>query len=165
MIKQGSFNKDKGSFNFEIPEISKTSGIPEITRNSPSEPLFDDLGKDRIDSLKKSILEIRDLIKEREKLSREIFNEGEKIKTEINNFILENESSNIASTALSTNEFLREKNDLRARKITISEMQLKEKIDCWKDIAILKKEMREYEKELIEKESRVKALNKILEEN
>jgi len=165
MKKQGSFNKEAGSFTMKIPELSKISEIPEISRNFSQEPLFDDLGKERIDSLNQQISEIKNLISERQKLSKETFNECEKIKTEINNFLLENENANVSLPATSTNEFLREKNDLRHKKVEISEMQLKEKIDCWKDIAILKKEMRECEKELIEKENRIKALNKILENN
>jgi hypothetical protein len=163
MVDKGFFNKEIGNFTFKQPEIPNITEIPEIARDSLREPLFDDLGKDKIESLKKSISEIKFLVKEREKLSKDLFNEGEKLKTEINNFIIENENANISTTSVSTNELLREKNELRSKKIAISESQLKEKIDCWKDVAVLKKELREYEKELSEKESRILALNKILE--
>ncbi|MFA5953707.1 MAG: hypothetical protein WC812_03880 [Candidatus Pacearchaeota archaeon] len=165
MENKGFFNKEIGNFTFKSPEIPKISEIPEIAQNSIKDPLFYDLGKERIESLKKAISEIKILIKEREKLSKDTFNEGEKLKTEINNFILENENANIALNSVSTNELLREKNELRSKKITISESQLKEKIDCWKDVAVLKKELRELEIELSEKENRIIALNKILESN
>jgi len=60
---------------------------------------------------------------------------------------------------------LKKKNSLRHKKIEISEMQLNEKVSCWKDVAVLKKELRENERELAEKEERLKTLNKFLEEN
>ena len=54
--------------------------------------MFKEIGKEKIESLKNAIFEINTLIKERETLSASLFNEGEKIKTEINNFVLENEA-------------------------------------------------------------------------
>jgi len=47
----------------------------------------------------------------------------------------------------------------------ISELQLNEKINCWKDISQLKKELREYERELQEKNERSEALARIMEDN
>lgn len=115
------------------------------------------LGESKIQSLKKAISEIYEMIKSREKLSRRIHEEGESLKSEIERYLSENEKIQISST-----DPLREKNDLRHKKIEISELQMNEKIGCWKDIALLKKELRLYEKELTEKEERIHALNKIL---
>ncbi len=115
------------------------------------------LGESKIQSLKKAISEIYEMIKSREKLSRRIHEEGESLKSEIERYLSENEKIKISST-----DPLREKNDLRHKKIEISELQMNEKIGCWKDIALLKKELRLYEKELTEKEERIHALNKIL---
>lgn len=144
--------------------LSKQSGFlqPEISEilSNTSANSFGDLGKEKIDSLKKAISELKILIQEREKLSKENIQEAEKIKTEITNFLLENQS-----LFNGEKEGAIEKNELRAKKIEISEHQLKEKIDCWKDIALLKKELRQHEKELSEKESRLNELNKILKEN
>lgn len=142
---------------FLQPEIS------EILSNTSDSNSFGDVGKEKIESLKKSISELKELIQEREKLSKENLQEAEKIKTEVSNFLFENESSKFAE--LSEGDLLKEKNSLRHKKIEISESQLKEKIDCWKDIALLKKELRQYERELTEKESRLDELNKILKEN
>ena len=61
-------------------------------------------------------------------------------------------------------EFARERSELRKKKIEISELQLNEKVNCWRDIALLKKEMRESERELNEKKSRSDMLGKILSE-
>lgn len=134
--------------------------IPEIPENSilKESSFFEEVGKEKIDSLKKTILEINILIEEREDLSEDINSECEKIKTEINNFLLDNE------TLPEDRDAMKEKNDLRSKKIAISELQLNEKIDCWKDVGILKRELRNYERELIEKESRLNSLNKLLKE-
>ncbi|HNZ52155.1 MAG: hypothetical protein BWY36_00006 [Candidatus Diapherotrites archaeon ADurb.Bin253] len=144
---------------------NKTSLIglekPEISGFS-EEGILDIVGQERITSLKKAISEINKLIDERKKLSLEFIKEGENIKSEISNLILENEST---LRALGQNEALIEKNALRNKKIEISELQLNEKINCWKDIALLRKELRIYEKELSEKESRIKELNEILRED
>ena len=127
----------------------------EISRDIPN-----DLGKEKAESLRKLVVEINALISERQTLSKEIFGEAEKIKTEINNFLFENEA--IKPDAIERDS-VREKGDLRHKKIEISELQLNEKISCWKDIALLKRELRLYEKELRERESRMEMLNKMME--
>lgn len=124
--------------------------------------MLDAMGQERVESLKKAIAEIKQLVEERKKLSLDFIKEGEDLKSEISNLILENEST---LRALGQNEALIEKNALRNKKVEISELQLNEKINCWKDIALLKKELRIYEKELSEKESRIKELNDILNED
>ena len=123
--------------------------------------LGDDLGKEKTESLKKLIKEINELINSRQNLSNEIFAEAEKIKTEINNFLFENEASTLSEA--DKRDAVREKGDLRHKKIEISELQLNEKISCWKDIAVLKKELRIYEKELSEREARRESLSKLME--
>ncbi len=133
----------------EKPEIGGFSG-----KNS-----IDVVGQERVESLKKAIKEINSLVNERKALSLEFIKEGETIKSEISNLILENEST---LRALGQDEAIIEKNALRNKKVEISELQMNEKINCWKDIALLKKELRIYEKELSEKEGRIRELNDIL---
>lgn len=134
---------------------------PDISGFS-NENSIETLGKEKIQSLRNSIGEIQKLIEEREELSQNFLDEGDEIKLEISNFLLENEKF---SKNVNEKDFLTEKNSLRNKKIEISEFQLKEKIDCWKDIALLKKELRTNERELTEKESRLNELNEILKEN
>ena len=120
---------------------------------------FQDVGKEKILSLKKEIKEINELTENREKLSKEIFREADRIKMEINNFLTETKPNHPISP-----EDSRDRVMLKQKQVEIAEMQLKEKISCWQDIATLKKELREREKELSDKESRLKMLGKILEE-
>jgi hypothetical protein len=132
-------------------------------RNTSSENAIEDMGKEKIDSLKKIILDIKEQISGREKLSKQVFNEAEKIKTEINNFLMESDPSSIVDP-VQFREAMKEKNDLRQKKIELCETQLKEQVSCWQDVALLKKELREKEKDLSEKENRIKMFGEILKE-
>lgn len=151
MINKEILSTEKGFSQLEIPEISTNL----VETNS-----FEDLGKEKIQALKEAISDIKILVEERQNLSVEILTEGEALKSEINNFLLANDNPD-----LTDHDALMEKNNLRAKKISIAELQLNEKIDCWKDVALLKKELRIYEKELKEKQSRVDSLSKLLKES
>ena len=120
---------------------------------------IDSVGKAGVESLKDVVGEIEDLIKERENLSQQFIHEGEKMKREINNFLLES-----APKGEDDSDFARERAELRKKQIDISEIQLNEKIGCWRDIALLKKELRDRGRELNEKVSRADEIRKILEE-
>jgi len=143
-------------------ENPDNNGIPEDTKiedawNTPDG--FNSMGKAKVDSLKNQIIEVETMVGERELLSRRFIKEGEKMKNNINNFLLEN-----TPKGEDDSEFTRERAELRKKQIDISELQLNEKVGCWRDIALLKKEMRESMKELNEKESRAEMLGKILED-
>lgn len=120
---------------------------------------FDSMGKARIDSLKDSVKEIETMIEERNQLSQKFIKEGELIKNSINNFLLEN-----APKGENDSEFARERAELRKKQIEISELQLNEKIGCWRDISQLKRELREDKLQINEKENRAEMLDKILRE-
>ena len=126
----------------------------ETSWNTSGEESFQKVGREKVDSLRKSIEEIEELIGNREKLSKEIFNEAEKVKVEISNFFVQNPTGE---------QEVREKIALKHKQVEISELQLKEKVNCWQDVAQLKKELREREKELSEKQGRIEMLDKILE--
>jgi len=118
---------------------------------------FNSMGSAKVESLKSLIAEIEEMIKERKILSRRFIKEGEKMKNHIHNFILEN-----APKGEDDSEFTRERSELRKKQMDISELQLNEKVGCWRDIALLKKELRENTLELNEKTSRAEMLGKIL---
>ena len=114
------------------------------------------VGKGNTDSIKEAVRELNQLIKERESLSNDFSLDAEKIKSEISNFIAEIKTSNP--------EVIKEKVTLKQKQIEISELQLKEKVNCWQDIAKLKQELRERELGLNEKQGRMDVLDRILEE-
>ncbi len=117
-----------------------------------------EVGKERVEALIKSIDEIKELIDGREKLSKRIFSEGEKMKMEITNFLNENRVRDV-NDPIETQE----RSALRQKKIDIAQMQLNEKVACWKDVALLKKELRDKEQDLSEKLARMNILEGILE--
>ena len=120
---------------------------------------IDSVGKAKLDSLENNIKEIENMIQERNTLSENFVKEGEKMKDNIKALITEN-----AQEGEGDSEFARERSELRKKQIEISELQLNEKVNCWKDIALLKKEFRENLRELSEKKSRSDMLDKILNE-
>ena len=121
---------------------------------------FNSIGSGKVDSLKEVVDEVNLMISERKKLSSNFIAEAEKMKTQINNFLLEN-----APKGEDDSEFTRERAELRKKQIEISELQLNEKVGCWKDIALLKRELRDWGSQLSEKSSRADTIRKILEED
>lgn len=141
----------------EISEILNKGG-------KKDKETLQEFGKEKVESLRNSIQEIKNSIQEREKLSKEFVDECDRIKTEINNFLIENESYSSGDFNQNDRDNVKEKNDLRSKKVEISQEQMNEKINCWKDVALLKKELRDKEKELKERETRINEINKILNE-
>ena len=119
---------------------------------------LESVGITKLDSLKETVIEIEKLIKERGCLSESFINEGEKMKRDIKNFLLEN-----VLKGEDDSEFARERSDLRKKQIEISELQLNEKVGCWRDIALLKRELRDQTKELNEKINRAEIFERILD--
>jgi len=149
----------------EIPNLQRgisleNMKIPEISNFSNSNSIIS-IGKDKIESLKNSIKEIQNLVEERQELSENFIFEGDKIKLEIDNLLMDNENT---ARDFRDKDYMTEKNALRNKKVEISELQLNEKINCWKDIAQLKQELRQYEKDLTEKEARMKEINELMSE-
>ena len=145
----------------ELKELlkGKTLESAEEPWNNLDTDSLQEMGKDKIEPLKEAIKEIEALINSRNKLSREVLSEAEAIKMDINNFI----SNTSSGRRIDDVAFLRDQLALKQKQVDVSELQLKEKIDCWKDVTNLKKELRERKKELKERESRIDMLNKILE--
>lgn len=108
----------------------------------------------KIESLVQSIKEIEKMIKEREAVSKDLVGEAEKIKLKMENLLL--------STKLEDSDSVKEQLAFRQKQVEISELQLNERINAWRDIAQLKKELREHEQELNEKKIRVEMLNNLL---
>jgi len=112
-------------------------------------------------SLKVVVSEIKELVQERENLSDIVINDAEKEKRAVDNFMLDVEAKMEAGDI----EGERERIALRQKRVDILELQLREKISAWQDIARLKQELREREKELSEKLGRMEMFGKLLEGN
>ncbi|MDD5331314.1 MAG: hypothetical protein PHE43_00640 [Candidatus Nanoarchaeia archaeon] len=121
-----------------------------------NEDIFGDIQQGSMASLKETKREIDELIEERLRLTKEITNDVDKIISQINTMNL--------SVNISDPTAMMEKLNLLKKKAELEEMKVNEKLNCWRDIADLKKELREWSKELMEKESEKNMLDKILEE-
>ncbi|MDD5177978.1 MAG: hypothetical protein PHT54_01705 [Candidatus Nanoarchaeia archaeon] len=117
--------------------------------------ILKDIQKKDINSLIESQREIAELIEERKKLTKELMNDIDKIVSQIN-------TMTISVSTMDPNASS-ERLNLLKKKAELEEMKVKEKLECWRDIALLKKELREWSKELREKQSEANMLDKILD--
>ena len=138
-------------------EISEIPGNTYQARSSDDDSI-NSLGKVKIDALRENIVEIEEQLNERTVISSEFEREGGMMKMNIKNFLLEN-----SPKGEDDSEFTRERAELRRKQIEIGEMQLNEKVNCWKDVVLLKKDLREKQKELFERENRMDTINNILD--
>lgn len=145
----------------EIKDIG--SGKPSLSLENLGKPLEGvggealQIGKEKIESLQNAIKEIESLVKHRALLSKGINNDAEKIKSEINTFLMNQNEDSMDS------DERKERIALKNKQVEICELQLNEKVNCWRDVANLKKELRDKQRELTEKEDRMSMLDKILE--
>lgn len=125
----------------------------EKVENPGIEDLYPRMTSDQLNSLISAIKDLNNLIEERQSLNQILFKDIERIKQDIRNFLLEAGSQTT----------YQEKMELFKKLIEIEEVQLQEKLNLWRDIATLKKELREREKELSEKQARLDVMSSILE--
>ncbi len=104
--------------------------------------LLDGLNSEKIQNIRQVIDEIDDLIKEREKLSSKLINSYESLLSRIASIINRVPQDN-----------LKEEIILQEKAVNVEEAKIKENLDCWRDIALLKRELREVLREFREQES------------
>ena len=115
--------------------------------------LLNDLQQNKVSLTKESVSDIQEQIILREQLHLQILDEMDKIKLQLSNILL-------SSTDIEEQEKAR----IRQKQVDLEQFKIKEKIDKWKDIAILKKELRDRLKEFKETESKTELLSELLEE-
>ncbi len=129
----------------------------DYTALSPGEfasGMMNRMSQDSLESLRKCISDINSLIRSREELNTRLMKDLDKTEIEISNFL--NQMSVGDSQA-------REQMLLfKSKAIEIADAKREEQLECWKDIAKLKEELRGYERELNEKQSRMSMLDSIL---
>lgn len=129
------------------------SSLDSNSADRDSNDILKMLQQEKIGILKPAIDDIIDLIKMRQELTEEIFRDTDKIKMDVNNFIHEfGDQTNTAQQL-----------QMRQKQVEIEEVKIQEKINSWRDIAALKKELRERLKEFKDKESKAGMLDNLLE--
>lgn len=109
--------------------------------NMEVEYIFKDLHDKKLGSIREVIEDIQGLIEERKNLRDEIFHDYDKLALKINNFLAENQGE------LKADEII----ELKRKAVDVEEAKAKEKLNAWRDISALKKELREYLREFKEK--------------
>ena len=112
------------------------------------EYIFKDLQDKKLGSIKEIIDDIERLIEERKKLKQEIFQDLENLSIKINNFLTEKQDD------LKPEEIV----ELKRKAVEVEETKAQEKLNAWRDISALKKELREYIREFKEKKDGITAL-------
>ncbi len=114
--------------------------------------ILEALESEKLESLRSIIQELEALLDTRIELNKEISRDIEKAKSEINSFIMQ----------LGNETNLSEQLRFRQKQIELEELKIKSKLEEWRDIAELKKALREHKRVLREKESRMEMLGNIL---
>ncbi|MBW2969081.1 hypothetical protein KY314_03110 [Candidatus Woesearchaeota archaeon] len=127
--------------------------LTEPTSDKSASKLISTLQKEKVEFTKEAVEDIQAQIKQREQLHKEVIEGFENIKIELNNLML--------STADMEEQ---EKARIRQKQADLEQFKVQETIDKWKDIALLKKELRERIQEFKEKESRTEMMTKLLEQ-
>ena len=143
----------------DIPQIKKPSSQMENPEKAwgVSDSGLQKNGKEKLVALRQEVGEMNSMINSREELSGDIFKEAEKIKIDIGNF-LQNKD-------VDDEDSVRERNGLRQKQVEICELQLNERVSCWQDVAKIKQELRERERELSDREGRVEMLDSLLDDD
>lgn len=134
---------------FSIDQIK----IPSLSRKKEVSELLNDLQQNKVSLTKESVSDIQEQILLREQLHLQILDEMDKIKLQLSNILLSN--SEIEE---------QEKARIRQKQVDLEQFKVREKIDKWKDIAILKKELRDRLKEFKETESKTQLMTELLED-
>ena len=126
------------------------------------EKMFKDLKSENVDSVKEVIKDIDFFIAKRVEVNSDIMNHCEKLKMEIDNLALQFPDLNNRLNFQVSGEIIKAVTELRKKKIEVDELKIAEKLNFFRDVASLKKELREYIKELKEKESKSDLLDSLI---
>jgi hypothetical protein len=125
-----------------IPEPGFITNDPASHGNNDIDDLFQEMNNVKLNAIREAVDEINMLIKEREKLREELAMDFEKVGMKFTNFLTERKDGLASEQVI----------EIQRKVIELEEDKAREKINAWRDIAMLKKELREYKLALKEKE-------------
>ena len=121
------------------------------------EGLFKERQEEQIKLIQDSIDDINSMIQERGELHKSLISSMEKLDLSMDNKMPSMnalQSSNPAAAQLL--------NELMKKKIELEEVKMEEKLNYWRDVALLKKELREHQKELRDLQSKTSMVDNLL---
>lgn len=136
-----------------LSELGNKDNYDSSKADNDTDNLLDEINETRMISLKEAIEEITGQISIRENLHNEMLGDIEKLKSSINNM-----------TPSMTSENAKVIVEFQKKIIEAEEMKVQEKLNCFRDIAQLKKELREWIREFRDKEKRANLLGDLISE-
>jgi len=147
-------------------KLKKTKTLDEIdskidykSKDKDVESFFKERQDDQVGLLQESISDIKEMIVDRGTLHKEMMKNFSEVETFINNNMPE--LSGASTEAIKVRQDLYR--ELLKKKIEIQELRIEEKLNFWRDKALLKKELREHMKEFRDMESKTSMIDNILE--
>jgi hypothetical protein len=122
------------------------------------ESLFKNRQGEKVDLVQESVKDIQDMIINREKLHNEMMINLTEIDSFINNSMPDQGAASAEAIKI-RQDLIKE---LLKKKIDIEELKVEEKLNFWRDLALLKKELREHMKEVRDMESKSTMLDNIM---
>ena len=119
--------------------------------------LFTEMSMIKITTLQEINKDIEELLVARHSLQHELFADIDQAKIEINS-VLSHFPMDPNSNPAVASEHLK----LRQKIIELNEIKMKEKLDCWRDLATLKEEQRKNMQEMQEKRENLHTLQSLL---
>ena len=141
----------------EFHDILKEE-LKKFETSKDSSELIKNLQEGELVSLRKAIEDIEELIEKRQELNEELIDEIKSLSSNLKGFIQS------LPTTITSEDSLKAQLELRKKLVELEEIRLQEKLNEWRDIAELKKELRERVKEYQEKAMRSDVIEQILEE-
>ena len=124
-----------------------------------SDAIFKGMQESKLGSIQSVIDDINELISQREKLSDLLLKDFDKMKLEIGTVLMQNQEHMKLNP-----ELIKERLELRKKIVDLEESKVNEKVNSWRDVAMLKKELRETVKEFEESENNINLLDQIIGE-
>jgi hypothetical protein len=133
--------EDNGITGFIQDEAMEKQLLENAKGREEIDMLFNQMNNVQLDSIKEAIAEINEMIIEREKLRTEVSFDLEKVALKFTNFLAEKRDT------LSPEQLT----EIQRKIIDLEEDKAREKINSWRDVAMLRKELREFKFTLKEK--------------
>ena len=127
----------------------------ESQSKSDVEQVFREMRDLKSVSMQEEIKDIELLIHKRDVLHAEIFSDIEAVKTMLRNHELD--------AAMNPGADSKQISEIRKKGIELEELKVQEKLNHWRDVAELKKELREMVKEARDSDNKTNLLNSLME--
>lgn len=129
-------------------------------RDDNVERLFKNRQDERVELIEESISDIKKMISEREELHKALLYNLKEMDIFINNSMPKVDSATSRDSVALEKDLIKE---LLKKKIELEELKIQEKLNVWRDVALLKKELREHMKEFRDTQSKTSMIDNILE--